>query len=815
MNWYERVPWEVRVALRSRKQGTKRRRAGRPGRSSRPARRTAQAPSRRLHNLPAELTTFIGREREIAAIAGLLASTRLLTLTGAGGSGKTRLALRLAAGVLGGYPDGVWFVDLAPVTDAALVPNSVALALDAPEQPTQPLPDTLAEYLRTKTLLLVLDNCEHLGDACRMLANRLLRDGPGLRILATSREVLGVDGEATYRVPPLRMPEVHEAPSVAGLAQYDAVRLFAERAALSQVGFALTSDNAAAIVQICQRLDGMPLAIEFAAARVVVLSVEQIAARLDDRFRLLTARSKGTLPRHQTLRATLDWSHDLLTEHERTLFRRLSVFTGGFTLEAAEQVCAAAGIVGADVLNLAGRLVDKSLVIVDERDRHARYRLLESVRQYGRERLDESGEAEIIQRQHRDWYLDFAERATTKLRGPDQDIWLNRLEIEHDNLRAALGWSKAVRDAASVLRLAGALTWFWFMSEHWSEGRQWVEDALAAGGAAAPLLVFRVRWGVILFALAQGDLSRARELTEGLSVSAELMHDRECSIIAHIAEGILAPEIGEPDRAIALLDEAVTLAQEHADQWLLAFALTQLSANVRKRSHYARAADLCAESARLFEQLGDRWRVSVALRNMGITLLCDRAFDGAAAAFAKAIRLRTPAQNGWVAFQCLEGLACVACAQGAHERAAVLFAAALPIQEYLRSRRDRDFWLQVQHYLARTRAALSNQAFDAARNSGRAMTLDQAVEYAVGPEMAGGRPGHRNGPNGAPLTTREREVIRLLARGSTNREIAAALVISERTAEGHVQSILNKLGLNTRAQVAVWAVEHGFRPPSS
>lgn len=754
----------------------------------------------------------------MAEIARLLASTRLLTLTGAGGSGKTRLALRLAAGVLGGYPDGVWFVDLASVTDGALVPNSVALALDAPEQPTQPLADTLAEYLRTKTLLLVLDNCEHLGDACQMLANRLLRDSPGLRILATSREVLGVDGEATYRVPPLRVPEVHEAPPVTDLPQYDAVRLFTERAALNQAGFALTSDNAAAILQICQRLDGMPLAIEFAAARVVVLSVEQIAARLDDRFRLLTARSKKTLPRHQTLRATLDWSHDLLTEHERTLFRRLSVFTGGFTLEAAEQVCAAAGIVGADVLNLVGRLVDKSLVIVDERDRHARYRLLESVRQYGRERLDESGEAEIIQRQHRNWYLDLAERATTKLRGPDQDVWLSRLEIEHDNLRAALGWSKAVREADAVLRLAGALTWFWFMSEHWSEGRQWVEDALAAGGAAAPPLVFRAQWGVILFSLAQGDLNRARELTEDLGANPKLVHDTECSILAYIGRGILAPEIGEPDRAVALLEEAVARAQELGDRWLLAFALTQLSANVRKQGHYAWAADLCAESARLFEQLGDRWRVSVAFRNMGITMLCNGAFDGAAAAFAKAIRLRAPARNGWVAFQCLEGLACVACAQGAHERAAILFAAALPIQEYLRSRRDRDFWLQVEHYLARTRASLSEKALDAARNSGQAMTLDQAVEYALGPagsEMAAGRPRRQNGLSGDPLTIREREVVRLLARGLTNREIAAALVISERTAEGHVQSILNKLGLNTRAQVAVWAVEHGFRPPSA
>lgn len=807
------------MARRPRKRVAKRQIGRRPTRSVRRGSPVPPPPPKRLHNLPAQLTTFIGREQEIAQVKRLLGSTRLLTLTGSGGCGKTRLALQVAADLIEQYPEGLWFVDLGPVADAAFVPNSVALALDVPEQPMRPLADTVADHLRSKHLLLILDNCEHLRDACQMLANRLLRDSPGLRILATSREVLGVDGEATYRVPPLRVPEAHEEPPVEVLAQYDAVRLFAERAALSQMGFALTSDNAAAIVQICQRLDGMPLAIEFAAARVVVLSVEQIAARLDDRFRLLTAQSKKTLTRHQTLRATLDWSHDLLTDHERTLFRRLSVFTGGFTLEAAEQVCAAAGIAGADVLNLVGRLVDKSLVIVDERDRHARYRLLESVRRYGHERLDESGEAETMQRQHRDWYLDLAERATTKLRGPDQDVWLSRLEIEHDNLRAALGWSKAVRDAAAVLRLAGALTWFWFMSEHWSEGRQWVEDALAAGGAAAPLLVFRAQWGAILFSLAQGDLNRARELSEDLGADPTLVDDRECSILAYIAKGILAPEIGEPDRAVALLEEAVARAHELGDRWLLAFALTQLSANVRKQGHYARATDLCAESARLFEQLGDRWRVSVALRNMGITLLCNGAFDGAAAAFAKGMRLRTPAQNGWVAFQCLEGLACVACAQGAHERAAILFAAALPIQEYLRSRRDRDFWLQVEHYLARTRAALSDHAFDAARNSGQAMTLDQAVEYALGPagpETAAGRPRRRNGSSiGDSLTIREREVVRLLARGLTNREIAATLVISERTAEGHVQSILNKLGLNTRAQAAVWAVEHGFRPPSA
>jgi len=801
---------------RPKKRVAKRQAGRRPTQSARQRHRAASSVPRAPHNLPVQLTSFIGRERDIAEVKRLLDTTRLLTLTGSGGCGKTRLALQVADGSIEHYPDGVWFVDLAPVADPAFIPNRIAAALDVLEQPTRPLADTLATYLRTKTVLLILDNCEHLHAACQHLVDQLLRTSITVRIMTTGREALGVAGEITYRVPPLCFPDGRQAGPIAHIVHYDAIRLFAERAALAQPGFTVTDTNAPTILQICQRLDGMPLANEFAAARVAALSVEQIAARLDDRLRLLSAGPRKTLPRHRTLRATLDWSHDLLTEHEQTLFRRLAVFAGGVTLEAAENVCAGTGIVEHDILNLLTRLVDKSLVVFDERDGNARYRLLDSVRQYGRERLEEAGDADIVQRQHRDWYLDFAERANAKLRGPEQELWLSRLETEHDNLRAALASSNAVNDMVASLRLTGSLMWFWYTNGHWGEGRRRVEDALSAGVATEPIPTFWARWGAMLFSFGQGDLTRMREVCDDLSVTPQGMSYKEFSIMAGTAKGNLEAEVGTLERAVVLLEEAVALARE-SDQWLLAYALTQLSGGVRMQGHYERAADLCAESVRLFERLGDRSRLSVALREMGIALLRKGDYDNAATVYEKSIRLRTPGQNRWIVFQCLEGLACIECARGHYQRAAVLFAAAAPMQEALRSRRDADFLAEVQCYRGRARMSLSEQAFEAAQTEGRALALEQAIEYALrpaGPEPATRRPQGR-GPTNASLTVREHEVVRLVARGLTNRQIAAALVVSERTAEGHVQSILSKLSFNTRAQVAVWAVEHGLRPPSA
>src|SRR3972149_1042610 len=427
------------------------------------------------NNLPIQLTSFVGREREIASVKHHLATDRLATLTGAGGAGRTRRALQVAAELLESYQDGVWLVQLESLADPALVPQIVASAVGVREE-HRPLVETVADFLHPKSLLLVVDNCEHLLVACAQLAETFLRRCPQLRILATSQEPLGVAGEATYRVPSLSMPDAKQAPDPESLTQYEAVRLFAERAALSKRDFALTGGNALAVAQLVRRLDGIPLSIELAAARLRALSVEQIVARLDDRFRLLTA-----VPRHQTLKATMDWSYELLSEAERAMLRRVPVFAGGWTLEAAETVCAGEGIEPREVLDLLALLVRKFLVLGWEEDHGGpRYRLLETVRQYGRERLVESGEDEALGRRPRDWYLRSAEEAEPGLQEPQQEIWLDRLEAEHDNLRAALEWCRTREDNPEYgLRLAGGPGEVRGGRGGWGGGRAWL------GGAAA------------------------------------------------------------------------------------------------------------------------------------------------------------------------------------------------------------------------------------------------------------------------------------------------------------------------------------------
>jgi len=403
------------------------------------------------NNLPRQLTSFIGREKEMTEVKRLLSTAYLVTLTGSGGAGKTRLALEVAADLVEGYPDGVWLAEFAPIADPALVPKTVASALNVSEQPGRDMIETLVDSLRPKALLLLLDNCEHLLAACRDLAATLLRQCSRVRILATSREGLRVPGETLWRVPSLSVPEdIRHLPAPKELVLYDAVRLFVDRAVATTPGFTVTSENASAVAQVCQRLDGIPLAIELAAARVKVLALEQIAARLDDRFRLLTGGSPMLLPRQQTLRATLDWSYGLLSNQERAVLRRLSVYAGGWTLEAAEAICVGGGVEASDILDLLTSLVDKSLVLAETPRGEARYRLLETVRQYAYDRLPEAGEEAEVRTRHRDWYLVLAEQADRELHGPRQELWLERLEMEHDNLRAALERSRVQKDGAEA-----------------------------------------------------------------------------------------------------------------------------------------------------------------------------------------------------------------------------------------------------------------------------------------------------------------------------------------------------------------------------
>ena len=420
------------------------------------------------HNLPPQITSFIGREKEMNEIRQTLAEHRLVTLTGSGGAGKTRLSLQVAADLLESFPNGIWFVELASITDPDLIPQTILSAADMQTQPGRSALDSLKDFLREKTSLLVLDNCEHLIEACAKLADTLLHTAPNLKILASSREALGVSGEQAWHVPSLSIPDLKHLPAIEQLSQYEAVRLFIDRALLVQPHFIVTNDNAPAVAQICSRLDGIPLAIELAAARVKVLKPEQIAEKLNDRFRLLTGGSRTALPRQQTLRAMIDWSYDLLSENEKLLLRRLSIFMGGWTLEAAEQVCSDEAIKADDVLDLLTHLVDKSLVVTDEQPTQLRYRMLETVRQYSREKLLDSGDAPLVRDKHLFFLTQWAEELTTRCQYSCPHIWLKQFDVEHDNLRAALDWS-ITNHVDLGIQLLSRLQSYWRQRGVWKE----------------------------------------------------------------------------------------------------------------------------------------------------------------------------------------------------------------------------------------------------------------------------------------------------------------------------------------------------------
>jgi predicted ATPase/DNA-binding CsgD family transcriptional regulator len=763
------------------------------------------------NNLPAPLTSFVGREREIADVCRLLSGTRLLTLTGAGGCGKSRLAFEVAARVLEDFPDGVWVVELAALADSSLIPHTVASVLGLPEQPDRAPAGALADYLSSRRVLLILDNCEHLA-ACADLADTLLRAASGLRLLATSRAGLGVPGETLWRVPSLSVPVPEHAASPGGLEGYEAVRLFIERAAAVRPEFRVTDGNAPAVAQVCCRLDGIPLAIELAAARVGALTVQQIAARLDDRFGLLTGGSRTVLPRHRTLRAAMDWSYDLLAERERTLLNRLSVFAGGWTLEAAEAVCADGAVDPPAVLDALTSLVDKSLVTVEMPADAARYRLLETVRQYARERLDETGETHAVRRRHRDFYLALAEAAEPNLRGPDEIGWLDRLEAEHDNLRGALQWSAAESGGTEKgLRLAGALAQFWDARNFYAEGRAWLRELLAAEAAVAPAVRIKAVDAAAGLAKHQGDLKKfSRLAAELLALSRSERDDRGLVWAYHYMMHV-ADDEGDYPRAAAFLEQGLALAHKIHDTFAAASLLTCAGDLERGQNHYDRAAAFLEEALPLCDEMRSaRTKVS-PLHNLGYAALRlgDRA--KAAALFSEALALARRVRMTRSTICCI-GAVAGSYADTVPSLAARLFGAMEALQTAAGLHFMSADQVDIDRNIAAVRGRLGQDRFEALRAEGAVMTLEQAADAALAqseardkiPDLpvtaaAGGR---RNG-----LTSREREVAALIAEGLTNREIAGRLVITERTAEGHVQNILNKLGFNSRTQIAAWAVK--------
>jgi predicted ATPase/class 3 adenylate cyclase len=543
-----------------------------------------------LNNLPTQLTSFIGRENEIAEVKQELQSYRLVTLTGSGGTGKTRLSLQVAADLLEEFNHGVWFVELAPLTDPDLIPQTILSTIGVGEQAGKLPLEILKEYLPEKKVLIVLDNCEHLVSSSAQVANALLNAAPKLKILASSREALGVKGEASYPVPSLSLPDIKHLPVIEQLSRYEAVRLFIDRALLVAPHFVVDKDNAPFIAQICYRLDGIPLAIELAAARLKMMSVEQISARLDDRFHLLTGGARTALPRQQTLRALIDWSYDLLIENERLLLRRLSVFAGSWTLEAAEKVCVGQDdILPYDILDLLTQLVNKSLVVVMERSQsgETRYRMLETIRQYAREKLLEVGGSEIIRQQHLAYFVDLAEQAEPHLRAFDMVRWLDRLEAELNNIRAALEYALESNIEAE-LRMASALWWFWHIRGHKSEGADWLERALS------------------IEALERGEkpLSSDRTLIRGKAL---------------YVTGFFRTILGELNKGTVLSNESLTLFRElgPAGKRGMAYALHNLAHDSRQQQDTGQAKVLMKESLDLFEEVGDKFGMAQCLAFLG------------------------------------------------------------------------------------------------------------------------------------------------------------------------------------------------------
>ncbi len=693
-------------------------------------------------NLPVRLSSFIGREREIGELKRTLTTTRLLTLIGAGGLGKTSLAIELARDVSSDYKEGTCWVDLVPITDPSLVPQAVAKALGIHEVPNVPVIETLADSLCSRHTLLALDNCEHVVAACAQLAQVLLASCNSIKILATSREALGITGEVTWRVPSLSLPEAEPARSIERLDHYESTRLFIERARAANSDLKPTKEDAMPIAQICRRLDGIPLAIELAAARVKTLSLSQIASRLDDRFNLLTRGSRTALPRHQTLRATIDWSYELLTEQERILFRRLSAFAGGWTLEAAEFVCAGDGLEPAQVLELLSRLVDKSLVIAQVRDGAARYHMLETIRQYGDEKSQQAGDDGTTHRRHLEFFERFAEESESKSFGAEQITWFNQLDGEMDNLRAAIEWSasdhrperhgakQAVAQAG--LRLAGALWYFFYVRRHHREGSELLKQILV-GKFAQERTIARAKAlnaaGYLHWVL--GSFDAARPLLEEALAIAEESGDRLTQARAYVNLGLVAAGEGESARAKSFLQKAVAFSHEFGDagRFIRGLALVFLG-DLISEGDVEHAHLLFEESAAIMKEIGNDDLRAYPLRRLGYIALHQGNLAKAVGLFKESLTLNREVghQTGVVA--CLAAMAATCVVSTKHIPAVRLYGAVgalLAAQKSLLLSSDRG---QHDHYLAVARGQLDPATLEAAWSEGSALSMDQAITYA-------------------------------------------------------------------------------------
>ncbi|RMI30123.1 protein kinase [Nocardia stercoris] len=773
------------------------RRAG-PSRTTRPG-----------GGLPPELNSFVGRRSEVAELKHLLTGSRLVTLTGMGGVGKTRLALRAASAARRDFADGMWAIDLADVRDPSLVAPIVAGRLGMRDVSARPVRDTLVEFLRSRETLLVVDNCEQVAESMASLAETLLSACAGLRILVTSREPLNIGGEAVRRLLPLSVPAAGREPTLRELAKYDAVMLFADRAAAVVPGFELTDGNKAAVVAICTRLDGLPLAIELAAARMRSMSPDQILQRLTDRFALLTRGHRTAPTRQQTLRWCIDWSYELCTPAEQQLWARLSVFAGGFELDAVEAVCGA-DTEPADLLDALSGLVDKSIVIREEPAGAVRFRVLDTVREYGQDKLRTAGAGEDMQRRHRDFYRQLVLDAEADWISDRQLDWLDRLDRERRNVRAALEFctsDPAEQSAEAALRISAASFVYWSFRGLFGEGRHWLDRALAHPRAGSATDRIRALHAGVFMAARQWDLDTAATLLERGRVLAEQDPTPLNQALIAYEEGDLALYRDDPARAAACINRAIEVLSSDPRGCLHVTALLLLGQAYTQQGDVARAAECHERILSITAACGETLFRSTVLGITGIAAWQQGDRARAQDLLRESLGLNQRMHSLLVAALDLEVLAWIAAGTD-DQRAAVLMGAAANM---MRTAPGAAIYFpqMVEAHLdceREVRRTLGGSRFDAAWRRGRAMRISAAVAYALDEEQ----PARASGGLKS-LTRREREVAHLVAEGLTNKQIASRLVISQRTADGHVEHILTKLGFTSRAQIAAWIVDVGRR----
>jgi len=757
-----------------------------------------------MGGLPAELTSFIGRRQELAEARRLLSTTRLLTLTGAGGVGKTRLSLRIADRLRRTFPDGVLQVELDALHDPDLLAQSVAARFGLRDASVEPAA-RLAEYLDGKRLLLVLDNCEHLADACAMLVGKLLAAAPGLRVIATSRHVLGISGEQTLLVPPLAVWDRAD-----GTSGGEAVDLFTDRAVAVSQDFAVDERNREQVVRICRRLDGIPLAIELAAVWVRTLSLAEIHDRLDDCLQLLTKGSRIATSRQQTLAGAIDWSHDLCLPEEQLLWARLSVFSGGFDLRAAEDVGSGGNIAAETVLGLVAGLVDKS-ILIREPDTHglsARFRMLETIRQYGRVRLAASGQEDATRTRHLEHYVRLARRYRAECFGPHQLDWIQRMLREHANIRTAVEFGLTTDGhSGAVLDIASDLWNFWFSGGFLREGHRWLTRALA--GAPEPSRSrAEALWTCAHIAVHLGEADSARQLLAECGALAEQLDDDP--LRAHHAEcaGLAALHRGEVAEACAQLAVAVVGHRAIGDLLGLADSLILLAA-ATLFSGDPRGADAAAESLELCETHHATWTKCYALWAVAVHKWRGGDYRAGVELSQDAIRLQRAVRDWTGLAYLLEVLAWCTSGTGQGERTAHLLGSATAVWQLSGAKTNESppYRALDEQAAQQSRDVLGTTAFETAFEAGKAFSLDQVIVYALeekAPRQALAADEREKGPT---LTRRELEIAELVAEGLTNKEIAVRLVIAQRTAETHVENVLTKFGFSSRVQIAAWVAE--------